>query len=99
MQAIFPGHPRLRLANPSDPAHLIIDVTADIEKKLAAALCHHTQHALFVRRPSQEQGHPMTVREVIEMTKAESLRRQIPASDGFPDDALGKLLQNAGVLL
>ncbi|MCL4559783.1 MAG: PIG-L family deacetylase [Chloroflexi bacterium] len=99
VQAIFPGHPRLRLANLSDPAHLVIDIDADREKKLAAALCHRTQHALFVRRPSQELGRPMTVREVIEMTRLESLRRVLPPVQSSPADSLAEMLREAGVLL
>lgn len=70
--AIFPKHPRPRLANADDPADLILDVSPVLDQKTQAALCHHTQHALFVRRASEEAGHQLNVPEVI--MKVESLR-------------------------
>lgn len=63
--SIFPGHPRERLANRSEPAHLILDLEDLRPAKTAAALCHRTQHALFVRAASQEAGRPLTVPEII----------------------------------
>ncbi len=65
VSAMFPGHPRPRLANEDDPADFILDVTATLSAKIEAALCHRTQHALFVRRSSREAGRQMTVPEVI----------------------------------
>ncbi len=76
VQGIFDAHPKLRLANPSDPAHLIIDVKSAMEKKISAVLCHQSQNALFVRRTSEELGRPVTVNEVI--MKIESLHRVYP---------------------
>jgi LmbE family N-acetylglucosaminyl deacetylase len=38
-----------RLANQSDAATLSLDVTPWIEQKVAAALCHRSQHAMFLR--------------------------------------------------
>jgi len=70
--AIFPKHPRPHLANPDDPADLVLDVTPVLAQKTQAALCHRTQHALFVRRASEEAGHLLSVAEVI--MKVESLR-------------------------
>lgn len=65
VSAVFPGHPRPRLANDDDPADFIVDVTPTFTAKTEAALCHRTQHALFVRRSSREAGRQMTVPEVI----------------------------------
>lgn len=100
--ASFPEHPRPRLTNRDDPAHLIVDVTPAIDKKIQATLCHRTQNALFVRRASQEAGRDLTVAEVI--MPVESLHRHFPAwgdvpgSDpgsgpsGDPDDELAHWL-------
>lgn len=38
----FPEHPKPRLANPDDPAHLVIDVQQVLGQKISAALCHKT---------------------------------------------------------
>jgi LmbE family N-acetylglucosaminyl deacetylase len=91
VQATFPEHPKPRLANPDDPAHLVLDITPVLSRKEQAAMCHRTQHALFVRRSSQEAGRPMTVPEVI--MKTESLHRVHPSVDGKLDDPLADLLR------
>lgn len=88
--ADFPEHPRKRLANRSDPAHLIIDITAGLEQKERAALCHRTQHALFVRRRVQELGRPVSVPEAL--MRVESLRRQIPPTEPPLDDPIAHAL-------
>jgi LmbE family N-acetylglucosaminyl deacetylase len=75
--ANYEKHPYPRLANKDDPADVIVDVSSTLDQKLAAALCHLTQNALFVRRRSEQAGHPVTVREVI-LTE-EGFRRQWPA--------------------
>ena len=72
-QAIWPGHPNPRLANQADLADLVLDVSPAKEYKTAAALCHRTQNALFIRRDSQKAGRQLSVAEVIMHT--ESLRR------------------------
>jgi N-acetylglucosamine malate deacetylase 2 len=90
VQADFPGHPKPRLANRSDQAHLVLDVSSVIDNKTEAALCHRSQHALFVRRASQEAGRELTVPEVI--TSLESLHRAWPAADLY-DDPLFHLLK------
>lgn len=99
VQAAFPEHPRPRLMNSDDPANLILDVSAVIEQKTQAALCHRTQHALFVRRASREAGRPLTVPEVI--VSLESLRRVLPPAPvlGEPHDALSDLLRQTGSLV
>lgn len=71
--AAYPAHPYPRLSNADDPADLIVDVTAMLDRKEAAARCHATQNALFVRRRSEQAGRPLTVREVL--LPEESFRR------------------------
>lgn len=52
VSAAFPNHPYPRLTNADAPAHLILDVQPLIQEKTAAALCHRTQHDLFIRHRS-----------------------------------------------
>ena len=40
-------HPRI--LNPDDSADIVIDITPWHDKKVAAAMCHKTQHAMFLR--------------------------------------------------
>jgi LmbE family N-acetylglucosaminyl deacetylase len=96
VQANFPGHPFPRLANVDTPAHLVIDVTPVLAEKTAAALCHQTQHALFVRRPSEEAGRRLDVEEVIQ--SLESLHRVWPVhTPPRPvQDSLSDLLWSSG---
>ena len=75
--ASYAKHPYPRLANADDPADVVVDVSGYLDQKLAAALCHATQNALFVRRRSEQAGHPLTVREVL-LTE-EGFHRQWPA--------------------
>ena len=91
IQAAFPEHPKPRLANPDDPAHLVLDITPALSRKEQAAMCHRTQHALFVRRSSQKAGRPMSVPEVI--MKTESLHRVHPPVDGDLDDPFADMLR------
>jgi LmbE family N-acetylglucosaminyl deacetylase len=76
VSASFPGHPKPRLRNRDDPAELILDVTPVMGIKTKAALCHRTQHALFVRRSSASAGRQMSVTEVL--VSVESLHRVRP---------------------
>jgi LmbE family N-acetylglucosaminyl deacetylase len=94
VQAAFTEHPRPRLMNKDDPAHLVIDCEPVRQQKTSAALCHKTQNALFVRRSSQEAGRQLSVPEVI--TTLESLHRLLPAADSVPNDALAQLLLGSG---
>ena len=99
-QAIYPDHPRPRLANQDDPADLVIDITRSLARKEAAALCHRTQHDLFTRKTAEEVGHPVTVAETIRLVPVESLHRAWPACQpGQKADSLEELLRNAGVLI
>jgi len=85
--AHYAAHPYPRLANAGDPADVVVKVAAFLEHKAAAALCHATQNALFVRRRSEAAGRPMAVHEVL-LTE-ESFRRHwlgdavSPAADAF----------------
>jgi N-acetylglucosamine malate deacetylase 2 len=90
VQAAFPDHPKPRLANKMEPAHIVIDVKDVLERKIQAALCHRSQHALFVRRASKDAGRKLTVPEVI--TSVESLHRVLPAGDDAASDPLFSLL-------
>ena len=88
--ASFPDHPRPRLANKDDPATLVLDIRTEMQAKRSSALCHRTQHALFVRRPSQEAGRLLSVPEVL--MQVESLHRVYPAANGQPEDRLVQAL-------
>lgn len=91
----FPAHPRPRLANRDQVAHLVLDVTPALERKVQAALCHCTQHALFVRRASQQAGRPLSVEEVVRAVSREGLHRVHPAPSAATlpaDDLLARLL-------
>jgi LmbE family N-acetylglucosaminyl deacetylase len=76
--AHFENHPYPRLANADDAADWVLDVTPALDQKEAAALCHATQTALFVRRRSQQAGRPLTVREIL-LTQ-EACRRHWPTT-------------------
>lgn len=84
--ATFPSHPYPRLANQDDPADLVLEINPVFERKLAAALCHRTQNALFVRWASAEVGHPVALTDV--MMTMESLHRVTPPTNGRQDDPL-----------
>ena len=84
--AAFPEHPRPRLVNPDDPANLVLDVTPVMQQKIQAALCHVSQHALFVRRSSIRAGRQLTVPEVI--MKLEGLHRVSPPTEGDRPDVI-----------
>jgi LmbE family N-acetylglucosaminyl deacetylase len=89
--ASFPEHPWPRITNPDDPAHLVLDITPALAEKTQAALCHRTQHALFVRRRSQAAGRQLSVPEVI--LPLESLHRHLPPINGQVDDEVANLLK------
>lgn len=89
--ADFPNHPKPRIANQENPAHLIVDVRPALDAKERAALCHRTQNALFVRRASREAGRKLTVRQVL--TRQEGLHRLLPPMDEPAKDPLVQLLR------
>lgn len=80
-----------RLWNQSDPAHLALDITPWAEAKLAAMVCHRTQHELFKRRRKLTD-----VREALR--PVEAFHRHWPGvpAGAAPDDALAALLRAAG---
>jgi N-acetylglucosamine malate deacetylase 2 len=92
VQAAFDDHPKPRLANINEPAHIVLDIQPVFERKVLAALCHRTQHALFVRRASKAAGRTLLVREVI--TGLESLHRVRPEFNESSEDPLFNLLQS-----
>jgi N-acetylglucosamine malate deacetylase 2 len=47
--ACTPENAQERLTNTSDPATLTLDVRPWLDRKIAAATCHRSQHAMFVR--------------------------------------------------
>lgn len=87
------------LANKDAPAQMVIDTTAVLAEKTAAAMCHRSQHALFVRKHSEEQGRVLSVPEVIMIE--ESLHRVSPPHDGLTrlDDPFANLLWSSGFAL
>jgi LmbE family N-acetylglucosaminyl deacetylase len=89
VSANFPGYPVPFLANADDLADLVVDVSPVLEVKTRAAMCHATQHALFVRRRSKEEGRKLSVPDII--LSVESLRRVLP-QDGA-EDGIGQALQ------
>ena len=89
--ASFPDLPRPLLSNADDEAHLVVDVSLALPHKEKAALCHRTQHALFVRRASEEAGQPLSILQVL--MRVESLHRVHPLVDCEPQDALAGLLE------
>jgi LmbE family N-acetylglucosaminyl deacetylase len=91
VSAAFPEHPRPRLTNQDNPAHLVIEAGPAREAKTRAALCHRSQHALFVRRSSLEAGRPLSVPEVI--IPLEGLHRIRPPVTAGLDDEIARLLQ------
>ena len=90
--AAYPEHPRPRLMNKDDPAHIVLDIGPVRAQKVNAVLCHKTQNALFVRNASQEAGRPVSVPEVILPT--ESFHRVYPplAAGARPDDVVATAL-------
>jgi len=71
-----------RLSNPNDLADMVVDVSNLLSVKEAAARCHDTQTALFVRRRSQMAGRPLTLREVL--LPEEAFHRHWPAEATDP---------------
>jgi LmbE family N-acetylglucosaminyl deacetylase len=88
--AHYSQHPYPRLANEDDQADLVIEIEPVLEVKRKAAMCHRTQHALFVRRRSRQAGRVLTVAEVV--LRQESIRRAYPAAGDRKDDRLLKHL-------
>ncbi|MGD2057489.1 MAG: PIG-L deacetylase family protein [Anaerolineales bacterium] len=90
ISAAFSQHARPRLANEDDPAHIVVDVSNWLDKKIAAAQCHRTQHALFLRRSSQEAGRQLELADVL--MRLESLHRFLPTGGRGASDPFSKFL-------
>jgi N-acetylglucosamine malate deacetylase 2 len=86
VSASYPDHPKPRLANKDDPADLVIDVVSVMQKKEHAAMCHRTQHALFVRRASEQANRQLSVPEVL--INQESLHRVHPSFNAQVSDPI-----------
>jgi len=54
-----------RILNQNDPAHIVHDVIPWLEAKVAAALCHQTQHAMFLRNSGAR-----SVRDMVLITES-----------------------------
>jgi LmbE family N-acetylglucosaminyl deacetylase len=78
-----------RLWNESDPAHFALDITPWRDAKLAAMVCHRTQHELFKRRRKLQH-----VSDAIRLVEA--FHRHWPIAPDFPEDAFAALLREVG---
>lgn len=86
VQAGYDNHPKPRIMNTDDPAHLVLNISSVLETKIQAAYCHRTQHASFVRRPSQAAGRLLPLKDVI--LAEESLHRLMPTYKTGTSDPL-----------
>lgn len=66
VQAYYDNSSKPHILNKADQADWIIDVSPVIKEKISAALCHKSQHDLFLRRKSKELGKSLSVAEVIQ---------------------------------
>jgi LmbE family N-acetylglucosaminyl deacetylase len=81
-QGAFLGHPKEHLMNQHDPAHIILDIHAVEEEKLAAITCHKTQHDLFLRHAQADEQGQCSLRQVL--ITIESLHRVFPPVTKYP---------------
>lgn len=93
----YEGQPRPKLANESDRADLVLDISPVRYRKVQAATCHRTQHALFLRHARERLGKEVTIPDVI--LEEEALGRAHPA-DGSPlQDPVAGILADIAVEL
>lgn len=90
VSAFYEGHPKPRLANRRDQAHYVIDIQPWFGSKLSAAECHRTQHALFLRKASEEAERRVGLEEVL--LREESLHRIHPRVGDLNRDPLARFL-------
>jgi len=76
--------------NEEDPADLILDVSTMLEQKTRATYCYKTQHALFVRRKSEELGRQVSIPEIV--INQESIHRYYPKLTAQNSDWMYDLL-------
>lgn len=79
VQAFYEHSQKPHLLNKDDSADWVIDTSVVVDKKIKAAYCHQSQHALFLRRKSKELGRLVAIEEVI--NAHESYHLQYGSSD------------------
>ncbi|MBI9049359.1 MAG: PIG-L family deacetylase [Anaerolineaceae bacterium] len=90
-QGAFQGHPKERVMNQDDAAHVILDIASVEVEKLAAITCHKTQHGLFLRKAIPDEHGKRSLR--YSLMPLESLHRIYPMVERLPvQDALANLL-------
>ena len=93
MQGSFAGHPKVRVMNQDDPAHIVLDIKSVEHEKLAAITCHKTQHGLFLRKAIPDENGNRSLK--FALMPLESLHRIYPEVQTFPvQDNLVQLLTN-----
>lgn len=65
VQAFYENSPKPHILNKDNLADWIVDCSSVLDRKISAALCHKSQHALFVRKKSKELERIVDVDEVI----------------------------------
>ena len=91
MQGSFAGHPKERVMNQNDPAHIVLDIKSVEDEKLAAITCHKTQHGLFLRKAIPDENGNKSLK--FALMPLESLHRIYPEVETFPvQDKLVELL-------
>jgi LmbE family N-acetylglucosaminyl deacetylase len=65
VQAYYENSTKPHLLNVDDHADWVIDVSSVLDMKVKAAVCHQSQHSLFIRRKSKELEKKVSVSEVI----------------------------------
>jgi LmbE family N-acetylglucosaminyl deacetylase len=79
------------LWNQNEPAHLALDVRPWLDAKEAAAQCHKTQHALFMRKKNAR-----TLRDALRTVEAYHCHLPRVEEGESPRDAFADLLRAAG---
>ena len=74
---------------------IVVDVSSRLKQKIEAAMCHRSQHGLFIRHGSARAGRPVTVPEIIRSTEA--LCRVSPTVEKSQKDQLITLLKEISV--
>jgi LmbE family N-acetylglucosaminyl deacetylase len=65
VQAFYENSSKPHILNKDDPSDWVIDISSVVDKKILAAYCHESQHALFVRKKTKELNRPIKIEEVI----------------------------------
>jgi LmbE family N-acetylglucosaminyl deacetylase len=91
----YENAPRPGLANESDRADWVLDITPVREKKIQAATCHRSQHGLFLRHASERLGREAVISDVI--LDEEALSLAFDPGQGSNRDPLGEILAEIAV--